>query len=335
MKNIWFTHFCICVSFFLPFTSCKKGSNGPNPITPKKNVYVAGQINDRAVYWKDGIMNILADTNASTWSYGICVFPTENDVYVCGASKINGFRYAVYWKNGMANYLRKDSSCYAASIITSGDDVYTTGAMVYDGPNINPQNTKAVYWKNGKMSFLSQNISFANHIAISGHDVYITGGEIINGITRAMFWKNGIPIYLADTAINSYAADVFVVNNDVYIGGTEKINGNNVALYWKNSIAYSLNEPFSVQSIFVYDNNVYFLEEENLTGDYFYRKNGTTNKVTNCYFASSMYILANDIYVAGLGTSNSSGGYYATIWKNGQSVRLSEMQSAAYSVYVK
>ena len=203
--------------FFLLFVSCKKDKNEDNPNSPEHEVYVAGMINDRAAYWKNGVANYL-DSSNSGYSYGFCVYATDNDVYVCGGKKgDNSVQHAIYWKNGVANYLNKDAASSASSIIASGNDVYVTGSVVGSSGY-----EKAVYWKNGKSFYLSQDTSLTSDITISGNDVYITGNEIINGIHRATLWKNGIATHLADSTVNSYAASVSVSGNDIYIGGTER-----------------------------------------------------------------------------------------------------------------
>ncbi len=322
--------------------SCKKDNNENNPYTPKQDVYVAGTINDRAAFWKNGIANELEDTAASNWSYGICIYPTGNDVYVCGATKINDIRYGVYWKNGVANYLRKDSSCYASSIAASGNDVYVTGGMIYNRPDLNPNYTKAVYWKNGDMFYLSKDSSEAIHIAIAGSDVYIAGDEIVDGIHKAVLWKNGVAIYLSDPAIDSYAADVSVVGDDVYVGGTEHINGDYVAVYWKNGILYSTQQLFQVQAMYVSGSDVYMtgfnLSASDASGYYLYGKDGLTTKLPDIYNISSICVSGSDVYMALIKYDTNPapyGGNYAALWKNGVSIRLSSTYSSAYSVVVR
>jgi hypothetical protein len=322
------------------FVSCKKNKNEDDPNSLEHQVYVAGSINDRSVYWKNGVVNNLDTGNYLGYSYGVCIYVTNNDVYVCGGKEDNNELHAIYWKNGVATFLKKDSESRATSIITSGSDVYVTG-NIYDRTN---DNTKAVYWKNGQIFYLSQDTSFASDVAISGTDVYITGYKTINGIHRATLWKNGIAIELADSTIDCYASKIFVSGNDIYIGGTKKINNQPMAIYWKNGAINYTNGQFYVNSIYVSGSDVYLtggnIYAYNQLDANFYWKNGTATKLSGFQDVVSIYVYGSDVYLAGIGFEQgySYNGNYGVLWKNGKFVPLTPKSleaSYAYSVFVK
>ena len=323
------------------YTACKKEGGEDKPASPKQNVYVAGSINDHAAYWENGEAHYLEDTTNLIWSYAICIYPSGNDVFVCGAKDIDGYRYAMYWKNGIATYLRRDSMCYASSIITSGNDVYVAGALIFNPPHMNPEYTKAVYWKNGEMYYLLKDSSYANRMAVSGTDLYITGGEVKNGITRGVLWKNGIATYLGDSTINTYLADVVVVGTDVYVGGTQMVDRTRTALYWKNGVLYNTGQLMNVQSMYVSGNDVYLVGDDYSSaypsGKYIYCKNGVASMLPDHYSAFSIFASGNDVYIAGVENKVSSPFYdlRAVIRKNGQPYWTSPVFSSAYSVVIK
>ncbi|GGF11199.1 hypothetical protein [Flavobacterium limi] len=115
----------------------------------------------------------------------------------------------------------------------------------------------------------------------------------------ASVWIDGIPTILSNTAIVSAANAVAFYNNDRYVAGTESLsNGNTILKLWKNNTSESVtdgNHHVEVTDLIVSEGNVYIAGNESV------------------------------------GPLNSS---IATIWKNGQVLRLSDQTSEANAVYV-
>jgi hypothetical protein len=269
------------------------------------NVYVAGTYYDkkftwsRAVIWKNN--NVMKLPATSTSSRANSIFVSGRDVYVAGYD--NG---AVYWKNGEEVRLNTDGQSAASSIFVAGKDVYIAGSE--GGSSSSDQ--RAVYWKNGVAVKLIVNdtISSATSIFVSKNDVYVVGSfTLAPGYFGTECWKNGTIVSLAGSFF-SEASQVFVSGDDVYVAGavTRGRVGLWGAVYWKNGIGVDL--TINEQEPFV-------------------------------SFASSIYVLDNDVYVGG-----SDGKFYASTyisnavyWKNGIEVKLTNglHSAAANSIYAK
>jgi hypothetical protein len=139
------------------------------------------------------------------------IYVSGSDVYVWGDEadvnpQVNGSLTlrAMYWKNGVANYLTtvSQSTAAATSIFVSGSNVYVAG---YETLN---NYTYATYWKNGVATNLTNNVySEASSIFVSGSDVYVAGFEVLNGIKYAVYWKNGVAVKLE---ANYTASSIYV-----------------------------------------------------------------------------------------------------------------------------
>ncbi len=53
-------------------------------------------------------------------------------------------------------------------------------------------------------------------------DVYVAGGMRVSGMTRATYWKNGVPITLNEGTRASMANDIFIKGSDIYVVGYVK-----------------------------------------------------------------------------------------------------------------
>jgi hypothetical protein len=88
----------------------------------------------------------------------------------------------------------------------------------------------AKYWKDGHEVILPGDgvlHSVATGIAVSANDVYVCGTYA----GRAAYWKNTLPVPLADPVTPSYASSITVSSSDVYVAGS--FDGK--ATYWKNN----------------------------------------------------------------------------------------------------
>ncbi|PXY45875.1 hypothetical protein [Flavobacterium hydrophilum] len=139
-------------------------------------------------------------------------------------------------------------------------------------------------------------ISSGNYYAVGS----TYGKNKDNNFTQlASVWIDGAPTILSNTAISSVANAVASYNNDIYVAGTESVNnGNTILKVWKNNSG------------------------ENVTdGNHLVEATDLTVNEGNIYIAGNEFI----------GPLNSS---IATVWKNGQAIRLSDKISEANAVYV-
>lgn len=115
----------------------------------------------------------------------------------------------------------------------------------------------------------------------------------------AAVWVDGVPTVLPNAGMVSVANAIAFYNNDTYIAGTETLeNGSNILKLWKNNTS------------------------ENLT-DGTHRVEATDIAVNQ----GNVYIVGNE-YVGLLNFS------IATVWKNGQTIHLTDETSEANAVYV-
>ncbi|MDI9309182.1 MAG: hypothetical protein QM535_03105 [Limnohabitans sp.] len=282
------------------------------PIADK--VYVVGRKgNDFSAQWFNGTQSLLSPSNGYTEAKS--VFKANGNIYVAGV--FDG--KPCYWLNGVMNILPGTSSIYgygeAKSIFVSGFDVYVAGYV--KNIDINGQITEiSAYWKNGVLTQLSDQ-SNANSIFVYGTDVYVCGYIFVDG-QKAVVWKNNTMSYLNTSAnYNCNANDIKVINGDVYVcgygkkkytNGTDPEEIHNKARYWKNGIETKLSDD-----------------------------NSRAN------YAYSIYIVNNDIYVAGsdiIHNANSGGINVerAKYWKNNSPIYLTDgisTRAEAYSIFVK
>ncbi|WP_436487607.1 hypothetical protein [Chitinophaga sp. ARDCPP14] len=183
-----------------------------------------------ATYWKNGKAITLA--NGETYSKAVGISVSGPDVHVIG----NNGSDAVYWKNGVAASLGKDTKLHG--IVLGGGDVYIAGYQANDqGEYV------ATCWKNGNAVALSdgKTSAEAHAIAISGNDIYVAGFKIDEaGKEVAMYWKNGEPVMLPD---GCRANAITVSGNEVYVAGIDRNEaGANIIVCWKNGKAVRLTD---------------------------------------------------------------------------------------------
>jgi hypothetical protein len=266
-----------------------------------------------ACYWKNGVITPLSFTTDPTNQFapyggkarGIALY--GSDIYVVGSDELHGVNTACYWKNGVITHL--DNVAYdqseATGITIQGNDVYISG---YE------QSLGAVYWKDGVVTKEASNKEAkANSIAADGNgNVYLAGFDYTStGALVATGWNKGANSMLAEniSAYQTSATGITLQGTDVLVSGIITPNNkpnNDIAVYWKNGTA------------------VYLTNDSSLANAY-----GITTQ-------------GNDIYVVGEYTFgpysvppySPSQPTYATYWKNGKAVQVSNLPSSASAILI-
>jgi len=286
------------------------------------DVYVTGyqkfcgpyRCGDLGMLWKNGI-----SVNFFSPPYNFSSLTVSNDdVYKVESGRLTGTgETAAYLKNLDEIELPDGSAgSIATAIAVSGKDVYVAGIGITGNIYSGSQNHMAKYWKNGNATNLTDGTKSAQarSIAVSGTDAYVAGREFNGnpyydgsvGQTRpcgiANYWKNNSSINLTDGSTDAIATSIAVSGTDVYVAGTE----------WNG-------QSYQIQgSAYTYRKSVAK-----------YWKNGNVANLsdgTEFAEARSIAVVGNDVYVAG--TVNG----YATYWKNGVAVKLSNVESEANSI---
>jgi hypothetical protein len=235
-------------------THGKKNASA-NAIAVKGNdVYVAGYTTNPnnvnmaiATYWKNGVqMNLTTNaTSASTVRIAI----HGNDVYITGYINTS----AVYWKNGeqvTLPLLPGMTIGGTAGIAIQGSDIYVSGYQLGG-------TASAVYWKNGVATRLpNDEASYAKNIVFQGNRMYIPATYLLSSSqnTRVNYWKNTVPVSLADGTVAINAIEIAVSGNDVYLA----CSTSNGPGYFKNDKLTLLSGSGSqITGIAVVDKDVY------------------------------------------------------------------------------
>jgi hypothetical protein len=181
------------------------------------SVYVSGSASNlttfetKAVYWVNGVMNILPNTTGSSYSEGLLVSGT--DIYLTGRDSLDN----VYWKNGIKTILSVPSpytSVSSNAIFAQNNDVYVAGSHNFYDIQGNLSYANASYWKNGIANILTNytSIKSANllDVFVKNNIVY-TVGYVEDGPISFL------PLYFQ----NNIAVPLGGVNNaqEVYLGG--------------------------------------------------------------------------------------------------------------------
>lgn len=267
-----------------------------------ENIYIGGyEYNGngdgetpKAVLWINGENTRLSDDGNVT---GVAVL--GNDIYAVGQNtSTESYSVATIWKNGTPirlNPMPTHVPSFANAISILNSDIYVVGHCYVESNN---WKMTAVYWKNGNMMPLSSKESYAIDITTSGDDFYICGREIVNGVSVAKYWKNGVEFNLSDGSKNCSAARIAVEGNDVYIAGYEELKKDfNVPVYWKNGVKqFSSKEMILGHAplIAVSKDNIYFISSLFYAYEDLYLKNNQ-----NFYFCGKPYLHANAIKLVG------------------------------------
>lgn len=257
----------ICVNLFLViipfvFISCTSEETSS---TEAASVYISGQKNNHASYWKDGQIELLDDGGFSN-SSADTLMVVNNDIHVLG----NGYNVTnetLYWKN---NVLTNLTTSYTTSTdvveYIGGMDVNTANDLYIVGLTKNlvsmPTTYDLVYWKNHVKYNVTSFTNLPNHdvrIKVINNDVYISCPKEISGIMTEGYFVNGSFIAVP----NSYIGGITILNSDLYIYGRT----NTYFSYYKNCSTNNDTSMSTSNQIFkmAFDNGaVYAVNDQNI-----------------------------------------------------------------------
>ncbi|MGP1561633.1 MAG: hypothetical protein ACTTIC_06040 [Helicobacteraceae bacterium] len=287
------------------------GSKGKK--TASEIIYVAGQCDHKAVYWKitDGKKEMV-ELSKEGISDATSIALIGDKVYVTGTY---GIAQALYWVNGEKHELSTGKD--ATGIAFSGENFYISGR----------DESHAVYWKNGtEKVMLKGDSAEANAIAVSADKVYVCGTTDYD----AVYWDSDKKSQkLSSVLENGDAKSITVYGSDVYTVGKDK----GLASYWKNTQKQSLSvtTPSSANSIFIdKDGKTYIAGTHNLKATYWLDGVEKPLSSQDGSEAFAITVTSGSVYVAG---SNRGKAVY---WKDGKEYPLVEddKTSLAKSIFV-
>jgi hypothetical protein len=207
------------------------------------DVYMVGNsIGKYPFLWKNGVVyNQTLSYSRITDVAASSLFVSGSDTYVAGTYSLNGgLQKPVYWKNGVFSDLSTTEG-WANSICVANSNVYVGGSS---------QNLPTI-WKNGVPTTLSSQQGEVTAVVVSGNDVYAVGCLFTIDYNKAMLWKNGTAVVLAESGT---ANSVAISGSDVYVVG---VSGYASATLWKNGTATLLTDGTDANAVFVKGTDVY------------------------------------------------------------------------------
>ncbi len=290
------------------------GGNGTGKETASEIIYVAGQCDNKAVYWKitDGTKEMITLSKDAGLSDATSIAVSGDKVYVTGTY---GTEQALYWLNGEKHELSTGKK--ATGIAFGGENFYISGR----------DESHAVYWKNGTEKVVLEGDSAeANAIAVSGDKVYACGTTNDD----AVYWDSDKKSQkLSKVSEDGNAKSIAVYGSDVYTAGKDK----GMASYWKNTEKQSLavTTPSSANSIFIgKDGKTYIAGTHKSRATYWLDGVEIHLSSQDGSDAFAITVTSGSVYVAG---SNRGKAVY---WKDGTEYPLVEdtKTSFAKSIFV-
>lgn len=258
------------------------------------------------------------------------------DVFLLTQESISGKYTAKYWKNDVATTLNSDinSSINAAKMVVDNTNVYVSGSETSSGF------TFPCYWKNTTKFILPAPSPqpIATGIAVEGNNVYTCGTSLIGNVSKAIYWKNQNYFEITNGSDYSSAEGIAVSGTKIYVIGLTQSSQIFYSRLWIDGIPQTISSLDSrVSSIIIKENNIYISGKEknssgiyepkywiyNLLSNMFTKIDLPTNSTSITSGTSALFLNGTDIYVVGF-ERNASGRDFATYWKNGQKVVVSD-----------
>jgi hypothetical protein len=108
-------------NFASQYTALPHASSAECLLLNGSDIYVAGSRVDSAgnvwaAYWKNGVMDTLANYPGTTMSNAWSIVIAGSDVYVAGVAFVNGALWGVFWKNGAEAAPSRNGAIYGAAV---------------------------------------------------------------------------------------------------------------------------------------------------------------------------------------------------------------------------
>ena len=315
----------------LLLTSCNDELDSDATAINSVDVYVAGQKNNQACYWKNN-QPVVLDAGEIEGTAASKITVTNNNVYVLGAGISSTISAAVplFWKNGVVTNLRTSLSTADEEVVAISDyeilenDVYFVGYT--KKTVIDFEDYTLAYWKNGVKTVVHNYGGYADtysKIKVVNGNVYITASQFSSQNV------NGYYVNAAFTAVpDAILGGLAVHNNEVYVYGSS-----NTAGYYKNiSTNSETTLPATAGGItnFVFDNStMYYVSTYN---DIY--KNGTVIEDNQIPFGGiiDFTVLNNNTYKI---TQVGDFGFTSYLTVNGvETLQIPNSDGAFQSVFV-
>lgn len=237
-------------------------SNSTNvPTNNSVDVYVAGQKDNQACYWKNN-QPVLLESGGITSPVANKITVVNNDVYVLGmgAGTTTLEVFPMFWKNGVLTNLKTSLSTADEEVMTItdfevvGSDVYFVGYT--KRRIITFEDYSLAYWKNGVKTVVRDYGAYVQNypkIKAVNNTVYIaassTGALTLNG-----YYTNNVFTEIPFATITGLAKN----NNEVYAYGTANFGG-----YYKNittGTETSFPTVAAISSMYFESNNLYLTD---------------------------------------------------------------------------
>lgn len=198
------------------------------------DIYITGQIDNKPVFWKNGIVNYLPITSKEGTAISISF--NNEDIYILGSEE----GQFTIWKNGSIFKQLPKFQEYK-SVVLVKDMVHYLVRKNKGG------NSVTEYWKNDVPTEIVPFNNTISKLAISNDDIYLSGTN--EKQSEIYIWKNNLQTTIetaADTArIQLQLEGLYIDGADVYVIYYEVdiINKSYVVKYWKNGTLNILATP--------------------------------------------------------------------------------------------
>lgn len=245
--------------------SCSSDILVNTPTANPVDVYVVGQKNSQAAYWKNN-QEVLLNNGIGCEADTLMV--SNGNIHVFGKKQLDNWTTQfMYWKNNVATNLTETFNTPAQFVRTItgmdvvGNDVYFVGYT--KNPLITAEIYDLVYWKNGNKTVIdiATNPTFKSKIKVVNNNVYVIGnksncfnnchGVFVNGVFQTV-------------PVGVLLKDITVKDSQVYVYGT---NYTTNSVYYKNLTTGTESNITSISNAFklLFDNdNLYISDSSNI-----------------------------------------------------------------------
>jgi len=272
---------------------CSSDTLDNNPTSNPVDVYVVGQKNSNAAYWKNN-QEVLLNNGLGCEADTLMV--SNGNVHVFGKKLLDNWTTQfMYWKNNVATNLNETFNTPEQFVRTItgmdvvGDDIFFVGYT--KNPLIAAEIYDLVYWKNGNKTVIdvATNPTFKSKIKVVNNNVYVIGnksncfnnchGVFVNGLFQAV-------------PVGVLLKDITVKDNQVYVYGT---NYTTSSVYYKNLTTGTESNITSISTAFklLFDNDNLYISN----GSDIYKNNTVIYSSSFFSFYIDFVVLNDNKYI--------------------------------------